>query len=69
MTAGDDRSEPELVVLERVPTRLSVDVDSVAVTVTELLDRGVMIVDLSHHDHRADVIELRVSHTGDGTAR
>ncbi|MFL6076980.1 MAG: hypothetical protein ACJ73S_26600 [Mycobacteriales bacterium] len=37
------------------------DLDSLVNTIMELIDDEAAVVDLSHHDRRADVIELRVA--------
>lgn len=73
MTPGvdlaNDAVEPEL---RRVCTfdvrHADSDVEGLVDQIMGLLDGGVTLVDLSHHDHRGTVIELRAQPKG-GTAQ
>lgn len=57
---GDSSVEPEL---RRVSTfdvrHADSDVERLVDEIVDLLDHGVTLVDLSHHDHRGTLIELR----------
>jgi hypothetical protein len=38
------------------------DLDVFVDTIVALLDQDRVLIDLSHHDRRADIVELRVAH-------
>ncbi len=62
-----NRPDPHQVEPPTVPVRTFAvrraddDLDSFVDTIIELVDHEATLVDLSHHDSRADVIELRVA--------
>jgi hypothetical protein len=57
-----DPTEPDTVLLRRVHVRRDDDLEAVTEAIMNLIDDDEMIVvDLSRHDRRADVIELRSS--------
>ncbi len=66
ITHHDDQQwnpeEPETTLVERYHVRRDDLVVPLADTILTLLEPAGSVIDLSHHDRRADVIEVRVSH-------
>lgn len=62
---GDIAVEPELQSIYTFDVRrVDSDVEGLVERITSLLDAGVTLVDLSQHDHRGTVIELRAQRKG-----
>jgi hypothetical protein len=57
---GFDDTEPPTTLARTFAVRRDTDVEAFAAEVLALLDHGDTVIDLSRHDRRADVIELRV---------
>ncbi len=52
---------PTTLVCSFAVRRANDDLDSFVDTIIKLIDDEATVVDLSHHDRRADIIELRVA--------
>lgn len=56
-----DAVEPETTAVRTFAVRRDDDLNTFADTITELLEHDAVLIDLSRHDRRADLIELRVA--------